>query len=242
MGSAFRTAPRAATGLCALFSLAGLAGCEGALGTSPPHAAPANPTAEGADQRVELTWEPVTDASRYAILWDNNPDGPTYENTISDIQGTSYTHTGLTNLVEYHYRIVAETSGGRGPESRAVAATPGPVPGRIEWWAVTIDNPGHTIYFSPTQRATHYRVYFSGSELGLTGRRPAAPFIETDGSPARAMVDRLLYRGYYNGLQLLSCGVSTLRFMPPLCVTEAEVDEALGYFRTSLDEALAGQA
>lgn len=66
--------------------------------------------------------------------------------------------------------------------------------------------------------------------------------IEKDGSPAREMVDRLLYRGYKNGLILLSCGVSTLRFMPPLTVTEAEVDEALTYLRQSLDEALAGQA
>ena len=66
--------------------------------------------------------------------------------------------------------------------------------------------------------------------------------IEKDGSPAREMVDRLLHRAYQNGLLLLSCGVSTLRFMPPLCVTEAEVDEAITYLRYSLDEALAGQA
>ncbi|MGB5131838.1 MAG: acetyl ornithine aminotransferase family protein [Steroidobacteraceae bacterium] len=66
--------------------------------------------------------------------------------------------------------------------------------------------------------------------------------IEKDGSPARALVDRLLHRAYQNGLLLLSCGVSTLRFMPPLCVTEAEVDEAMVYLRQSLDEALAGAA
>jgi 4-aminobutyrate aminotransferase len=66
--------------------------------------------------------------------------------------------------------------------------------------------------------------------------------IEKDGSPARALVDRLLHRAYHNGLLLLSCGVSTLRFMPPLCVTEAEVDEAMIYLRQSLDEALAGAA
>jgi 4-aminobutyrate aminotransferase len=66
--------------------------------------------------------------------------------------------------------------------------------------------------------------------------------IEKDGSPARALVDRILHRAYHNGLLLLSCGVSTLRFMPPLCVTEAEVDEAMVYLRQSLDEALAGTA
>ncbi len=183
MGLASRTAGRAATGFCALVSLAWLAGCDGAFGSSPPHAAPINPTAEGAEQRVVLTWGPVTDADNYVILWDNNPAGPTYENTIDDVQGTTFTHTGLTNLQEYHYKIVGETSGGRGPESRPVSATPGPVPGRIEWVAVTSEGPGHTIHFSPTDRATVYRVYFSGSEVGLAGRRPSAPFLETDESP-----------------------------------------------------------
>ncbi|HEY5559820.1 MAG TPA: acetyl ornithine aminotransferase family protein [Steroidobacteraceae bacterium] len=66
--------------------------------------------------------------------------------------------------------------------------------------------------------------------------------IEKDGGPARALVDRILHRAYQNGLLLLSCGVSTLRFMPPLCVTEAEVDEATVYLRQSLDEALASAA
>jgi len=63
--------------------------------------------------------------------------------------------------------------------------------------------------------------------------------IEKDGSPARALVDRILHTAYHNGLLLLSCGVSTLRFMPPLCVTEAEVDEAMGWLRCALDDALA---
>jgi 4-aminobutyrate aminotransferase len=66
--------------------------------------------------------------------------------------------------------------------------------------------------------------------------------IESDGTPARALVDRILHTAYHHGLLLLSCGVSTLRFMPPLCVTEAEVDEAMTYLRQSLDEALAAAA
>jgi 4-aminobutyrate aminotransferase len=66
--------------------------------------------------------------------------------------------------------------------------------------------------------------------------------IEPDGGPARALVDRILHTAYHNGLLLLSCGVSTLRFMPPLCVTEPEVDEAMTWLRRSLDKALAGAA
>jgi len=66
--------------------------------------------------------------------------------------------------------------------------------------------------------------------------------IEKDGAPAKKLMDPLLHRAYQNGLLLLTCGVSTLRFMPPLCVTEAEVDEAMVYLRQSLDEALAAAA
>lgn len=66
--------------------------------------------------------------------------------------------------------------------------------------------------------------------------------VRADGSPARELVDALLHRAFHNGLLLLSCGVSTLRFMPPLCVTTAEVDEALALLRMALDQALAAGA
>ncbi len=184
MGFTARAAGRAATGFCTLWILAGLAGCEGSLGTSPPHAAPSNPSAEGDDGAVVLTWSAVTDATRYVILWDTAATGPTFANEITGIQDTTYTHTGLDNLTRYRYRIVAETSGGRGPESNPVSAIPGPVPGPVEWTSVTAQSASQTIYFPPAVNATHYRVYSAGIEAQLLGRRPIAPFIEVDGSPA----------------------------------------------------------
>jgi len=57
--------------------------------------------------------------------------------------------------------------------------------------------------------------------------------------PAPALCQRLLTRAYHNGLILLSCGVSTVRFIPPLMVSRAQVDEALGMIRAALTEALA---
>jgi len=57
--------------------------------------------------------------------------------------------------------------------------------------------------------------------------------------PAAALCQRVLTRAFHNGLLLLSCGVSTLRFIPPLMVTQAQVDEALQLFETALGEALA---
>ena len=57
--------------------------------------------------------------------------------------------------------------------------------------------------------------------------------------PASGLCDRLITRAYYNGLLLLSCGQSTIRFMPPLMITNADVDEALTILTASLDEVLA---
>ncbi|MGH8175875.1 MAG: acetyl ornithine aminotransferase family protein [Steroidobacter sp.] len=58
-------------------------------------------------------------------------------------------------------------------------------------------------------------------------------------APAKELCDRLITRAFHNGLLLLSCGQSTLRFMPPLLITKADVDEALKIVSASLEEALA---
>jgi 4-aminobutyrate aminotransferase len=57
--------------------------------------------------------------------------------------------------------------------------------------------------------------------------------------PARALTDRVLTRAYHHGLLLLSCGQSTVRFIPPLMVTREHIDEALPLIEASLIEALA---
>jgi 4-aminobutyrate aminotransferase len=57
--------------------------------------------------------------------------------------------------------------------------------------------------------------------------------------PARALCEALITRAYHNGLILLSCGQSTVRFMPPLVIGTAEVDEAVGLLEASLGEVLA---
>jgi len=58
-------------------------------------------------------------------------------------------------------------------------------------------------------------------------------------TPAADLCDRLITRSYHNGLLLLMCGQSTIRFMPPLMITTADVDEALTILTASLDEVLA---
>jgi len=58
-------------------------------------------------------------------------------------------------------------------------------------------------------------------------------------APARRLCDALITRAFHNGLLLLSCGQSTVRFMPPLLVDAATVDEAMTLLEASLVETLA---
>jgi 4-aminobutyrate aminotransferase len=62
----------------------------------------------------------------------------------------------------------------------------------------------------------------------------------TSRAPAKELCDAVIHRAFQNGLVLLSCGTSTVRFMPPLLVTKAEVDEAMAILEASLVEALEG--
>jgi len=57
-------------------------------------------------------------------------------------------------------------------------------------------------------------------------------------TPATKLCDAVIQRAFHNGLLLLSCGQSTIRFMPPLLITREHVDEALALLTTSMDEAL----
>ncbi len=54
--------------------------------------------------------------------------------------------------------------------------------------------------------------------------------------PAGKLCELLVQRAFHNGLLLLSCGRSTIRFMPPLMVSRTQVDEALGMLVAALAE------
>ncbi|HEY2397167.1 MAG TPA: acetyl ornithine aminotransferase family protein [Rudaea sp.] len=57
--------------------------------------------------------------------------------------------------------------------------------------------------------------------------------------PAGALCAAVVTRAYHHGLLLLSCGQSTVRFMPPLMINEGDVDEAMALLEAALGEAIA---
>ena len=59
--------------------------------------------------------------------------------------------------------------------------------------------------------------------------------------PAKDLCQAVITRAFHQRLLLLSCGQSTVRFMPPLMVTAAQVDEAITLLEPALVEAMAQQ-
>ena len=62
-------------------------------------------------------------------------------------------------------------------------------------------------------------------------------FFNANGSAAAKLCDDIIVRAYHHGLLLLPCGLSTVRFMPPLLITTAEVDEAIEMLDAAIGEA-----
>jgi 4-aminobutyrate aminotransferase len=56
--------------------------------------------------------------------------------------------------------------------------------------------------------------------------------------PARALAHSVMEATFKRGLLLLTCGASTIRFCPPLILTEAQVDEGLTIFEAALRASL----
>jgi 4-aminobutyrate aminotransferase len=63
-----------------------------------------------------------------------------------------------------------------------------------------------------------------------------AEFIQKDGSPATEYVGKLEQLAFRKGLLLLSCGKSTIRFAPPLVITEDDVKVGLEILDQCLTE------
>jgi 4-aminobutyrate aminotransferase len=88
-------------------------------------------------------------------------------------------------------------------------------------------------YFQAELKALQKKHPSIGDIRGV-GLMIGAEFIKKDGTPAMEYVGALEQLAFKKGLLLLSCGKSTIRFAPPLIITEEEIKIGL----TILDECL----
>jgi hypothetical protein len=73
--------------------------------------------------QVSLTWTAVSGASTYRVHRATVSGGP-YTTIQSNLTGTSFTDTGLTNGTAYFYVVTATNFVGEGPNSNEASATP----------------------------------------------------------------------------------------------------------------------
>ena len=88
-----------------------LPGAPGALNATPGNA------------QVSLTWTAASGATGYRVHRGTASGGP-YTTIQSNLAGTSFTDTGLTNGTTYFYIVTATNGVGEGPSSNEASATP----------------------------------------------------------------------------------------------------------------------
>lgn len=112
----------------------------------PPDTVPAAPTgliaASGNGQNT-ITWDAVQAATSYNIYWaDTSGVTKTSGTKIPGISTNSYTHTGLTNRINYYYIVtsVNSNSNEESVESYEIASAPGSVDGAPPTGSISINN------------------------------------------------------------------------------------------------------
>ena len=76
-----------------------------------------------------------------------------------------------------------------------------------------------------------------GDVRGL-GLMIGVEFVKPDGSINPGLRDRIVVEGFREGIVLLSCGDSVIRFSPPLVMTREEADTGLDRFEAALKRAV----
>ena len=99
-----------------------LASSEFVLNAVPAPAAPDGLIAESGDSRVELVWNPVTNADHYSVKVRAQSGGP--YTAIGSTETTGFIHTSLPNGTSFYYVVSALNAGGEGPDSAEVHAVP----------------------------------------------------------------------------------------------------------------------
>lgn len=85
--------------------------------------APTNLTASPGDGQISLAWTAIPGDASYIVKRATTSGGP-YTAIASNITGTTYADTGLTNGITYYYVVLAVVDGNESTNSNEASATP----------------------------------------------------------------------------------------------------------------------
>lgn len=129
--------------------------------------APASPTGLAAvskDSQVNLTWAPAASAVSYNVYWSTTSGLGTGGNKVST-SATTWSHTGLTNGVTYHYVVSASSSNAEGPVSSQVSSSPAAAVATTPLASGTTPQPSGSRVIYDTVNSRHWAFYSDGSQL-----------------------------------------------------------------------------
>jgi len=125
-----------------------------------PPLPPAGPTVAAGYGQVFLTWTASAGATNYNIKRSTSSGS---ETTIASTTGTSYTDVTLLDGTTYYYVISALNTGGEGPNSAEVSATPLFSPAPTNLIVVTTNFGLVSLAWAPSAGATSYNIKRSTS-------------------------------------------------------------------------------
>ena len=133
--------------------------------------APGGVQAVAGDAEVALSWNAVSNATRYTVYWDTTPAVSTVDSSFGAGSNTQFNFFSLTNGQTYYFRVSASNTTGEGPLSTEVSAIPaatGPAvptaPQNVQatagdaevvlTWNAVSGASGYTVYWSTTSNVT----------------------------------------------------------------------------------------
>ncbi len=153
----------------------------------PPTDAPASLSATPGSRKIQLAWTAVAGAANYRVF--RTTTGAFGPAPVATVKTPGYLDSGLVNGTAYSYRVTARNEGGDGPFSATVTATPGHPPPAPLNLSATPDDAVVTLSWSPSERATSYKVYRGTS---VNGQLPDAI---ASALTAAAFVDKTVTNG-----------------------------------------------
>ena len=167
---------------------------------APPADPPASLVAAPGNARVVLTWTAVAGATSYRVF--RSTTGGVDRTPIATVTILTFTNTGLTNGTSYTYQVAGRTTGGDGPLSAAVSATPLATPSAPAGLMATGGDRQIVLKWVASPGAATYNVY-RGTAAGAQATTPVFT-----GLTGVAFVDTTIVNGptYFYKVTALNTG------------------------------------
>ncbi len=125
--------------------------------------APSGVKAAPGNNSATISWNAVAGATNYNLHYNAGVNVNSSAITFSNIQGTSYTVSGLTNGQQYAFAVSTEGPGGTSPRSAKVNATPNPQspPAPPANLTATAQDATISLSWTASSGATKYTVYYA---------------------------------------------------------------------------------